>query len=422
MSHKKKLPVLALLLMSMLTTSGWAETLQEALKKGQFGGELKYMFVDASDTSVDAAKGIDDKTSQATAVHLNYLSADFYGFTAGASFAYSHDLTGDSDTPEPRLAFSKAHLSRIFVRYGFRKSELTAGRQYVYTPLLKNTKGWPVYDSFNGIVATSREIPDTVISAFYIKDWITSWSNVDEVHYHDPLYSLYAVNKSIPGLVLTGQYLTTDQKGDNGDIPAKTTDGYDTYFAQGDYSLPTRFPATVSLQYGAAGFDHPGEQDTKFYGIRLATKIASVNLESAYTSVADDNDFPGTLGHVANAAMFNHMLINTSLFAGLESWSLKAGYDFTKTGLKGLTAGLMYTAFKQSERGMVGGNSARDMDGAYEVDLDIRYAFPGVLKGLGLRIYAGYADHDLSVPADSGDSDGDTDDVRYVRCFVNYKF
>jgi len=420
MNHYKRLFVIALLL--CLPTTVWAVTLQEALKNGQVGGELKYMFVDASDTSVDAAKGIDDKTSQAVSIHLNYVSADFYGFKAGVSFEHSHDLTSDSDTPDLRLAFSKTKLSQSYLQYSFHKSDVKVGRQYLYTPLLKNTKGWALYDSFSGIVVTSKEIPDTVISAIYIKDWNTSWSNIPEVHYEDPIYSLYGMNKSVQGLVLTGQYMMTNQEGNNGDIPAKTLDGYDIFFAQGDYSLPISFPVTVSLQYGGAKFDNQAEEDTNYYGIKLATKVAGIKLESAYTSVADDNDFPGTLGHACNEAMFNHMLINTSLFAGLESWSVKAGYDFAKFGVNGLKSSLMYTTFKQSTEGMVDGKSARDMDGAYEVDLDVKYAFSGALKGLGFRVYAGYADYDLSVPADSGDTDGNTDDVKYVRCFVNYKF
>ena len=69
-------------------------------------------------------------------------------------------------------------------------------------------------------------------------------------------------------------------------------------------------------------------------------------------------------------------------YAGLESLSLTTGYDFKNAGVKGLTTCLMYTSFKQSDEGMVAGKNARDMDGADEIDLDVKYAFPGVLKGL----------------------------------------
>ncbi len=403
-----------------LAGSAGAITLQEALKSGKVGGEIKYMYVDGSDTSVDAAKGIDDKTSQAAAIHLNYVSGDFYGFTAGISFERSHDLTSDSDTPEPRLAFSESMMSQLYLQYNYQKSLIKVGRQYINTPLIKNNKGWAMYDSFDAAVLTINAFPDTVVSAIYIKDWNTTWGNVPDVHYEDPVYSLYIQNKSVKGLKLTGQYMTTSQKGNNGDIPSKTMDGYDTYFAQGDYKLPIAFPLTLSLQGGGASFDKSSEDDTRFYGVKLATKVFNIQLETAFTSVDDDNDFPGTLGQVANAAMFNHMLINTSLFAGLDSLSFKAGYDFANLGVTGLRTSLMYTSFSQSDAGM--SHSARNMDDSYEVDLDVRYAFSGYMKGLGLRVWAGYANYDLGVPADVNDNDGNDDDVTYVRCFVDYKF
>ena len=401
--------------MGLLVSPVWAETLQGALKNGAVNGELKYMYVDANDTDVKLAKGIDDKTSHASSIHLNYLSGDFYGFTAGVSFEGSHDFTSNSDTPEPRLGFSDTLLSQIYLDYKFDKTDVKVGRQYIATPLIKNTRGWAMYDSFDGVVVTSKYFADTVLMAMYIKDWNTSWSNIEDVHFEDPVMSFYASNKSIKGLKLMGQFMTTDNEGNNGDIPAKTIDGYETYFAQGDYKLPVKFPVTVSLQAGGASFDRDAEDDSNFYGLKLATKVSGIKLAVAYTSVAEDNDFAGTLGHVCNP-MFNHMLINSSLFAGLETLSLSAGYDFSKIGIKGLNVRMMMASFSQSDDGM--DNSVRNMDGAQEIDLDVKYAFSGALKGLSARIWAGYADHDLDVDnINSGENE-----IEYVRFFVNYKF
>ncbi len=110
------------------------------------------------------------------------------------------------------------------------------------------------------------------------------------------------------------------------------------------------------------------EKDTWVYGVKLVTRLCGIALATAFASVADDNDFPGTLGHVANSAMFNHMLINTSLFAGLDSLSFRASYDFAVVGVKGLTSSLMYTWFSQSEAGMVDGNSMNGTRGAARSD------------------------------------------------------
>lgn len=405
----------------LLLSPAQAITLQEALLAGKIGGEIKFMYLDASDTSAKAAKGTAGETSAAAALHLNYVSGDFYGFKLGASFEGSHDFDIDEDDPDPRLAYSDTKLSQVYLQYSYKENSLKVGRQYLSTPLIKTCRIWAMYDSFDAAVFTTKLIPDTVLTGIYLKEWNTTWANREDIHFEDPIYSLYIQNKSLKGLTLTGQYLTTDNEGSNGDPPAATTDGYDVWFSQGDYKLPINYPVTLSLQYGGAAFDKDDEDSTYFWGAKVATEVLGVGLEAAYASVADDNDFPGTLGQGANAAVFNHMLINTSIFAGLDSASIKASYDFSKVGAKGLNASLMYTYFMQSDEGMVDGKSARDMDNSYEIDADIHYALSGILKGLSTRIWAGYANYDLSVPADVSNADRD-DDVAYIRWYVDYRF
>ena len=53
-----------------------------------------------------------------------------------------------------------------------------------------------------------------------------------------------------------------------------------------------------------------------------------------------------------------------------------------------------------------------NLDNADEVNIDLKYAFSGALKGFSTRLWAGYGTYD--VPGE--------DDFTYARFYLSYKF
>ena len=101
------------------------------------------------------------------------------------------------------------------------------------------------------------------------------------------------------------------------------------------------------------------------------------------------------------------MLTNNAIFAGIDAYSLGASYGF---GVAGLNTSLKYAHYDQSAEGIT--NAGMDLDDADEVNIDIKYAFSGALKGLSTRLWAGYGTYDVS----------GEDDFTYARFYLAYNF
>lgn len=402
---------IALVMVLGVSTSLCADTLEDAFKNGKVSGALKFTYTDASKVDV-AGLPSNNKTSGAVGVHLNYSTGNFNGLKAVMSFQASHDLgLHDNESErESRMAFSEASMSQAYLQYSFKKSNIKIGKQYIYTPLILTASAYPMYDSYTGAVFTTMEIPNTVVQAMYIKD-LNKRTSDDVIHYEKPLYSLFAVNKSITGLKLMGQYLITNEKSNNFDYPVPVSGGYSQYFIQSDYMIP-KSPITFSAQYGGASFDKPAEKDSSMYGTKVSAKLDGINLNVAYTSVSDDNSFPGTLGHVPDALLFNGLNQNVSLHSGVDVLSSRFAYNFGISGLK-LTTTL--ALFSQSDEGANNNFSFNYLDGAKELDVNIEYKLSGDLKGLKVKLESTYATYDLPM-ANSEDT------FKYMKLNVDYKF
>ncbi len=412
----------------LLVGNASAATLQDALKAGKFDGKFTFMGVKGSDGDTFSLNGIRNRDSRAVTAQLNYFSGDFYGLKLGMSFQASHDLrnqdaateanpNGEMDT---RAAISATIMHQAYLQYNFAKTEVKVGRQIIHTPLL-NSSEWPfpMVDSWDAVVLTTMAVPKTVIKAMFVKEWNQRDSEDSSVHFSDPLYSVFVKNSSVKGLTLIGQFLSTSEDfgaGNNGDMPVITYEGWDSYLLEANYKLPIQHPLVLGFKYGGAKFDQANQDDTNFFGLQVRTELAKIALEAAYTSVDDDNTHPGSYGHVPNSVFYNNMLMVDSLFAGTDTWSLKAGYNF---GIKGLNASLMYTQFSQSDEGIANLDPMeKNVDGISEIDLNIKYSFSGALSGLSAQAIAGMV---MDAPA-QGPGITDEEDAEYVRFLVEYRY
>lgn len=444
-----KLSLVSMCLISTVSFS--AETLEDAFKNGKFDGQ--FMFASSLgnnvDTGVTGAVGTNNKKTASIGMHLNYLTDSFYNFKLGASFQAAHDLgihesdsayNGSTSEDEIFNTVSATSLHQAFLQYSFMKSNIVVGRQEIHTPLILNGQFFPLVDSFDAATFTSADIPNTVVTLMYIKNWNKMFgsdaSDVNPIavaeqhdkHFDHPLYSIFFRNTSIPGLALDGQYLTTNQDGANGDFPINQTSGYDQYYVQANYKLPITIPFSVGIIYGGANFDYTTStwtpnplsynlnDSTSFYGLKVGTELNTVKLTAAYTKMSDDADYPATFGHVPDALLsdYTSMLINFADYAGIQAASLQAEYNF---GIPELKTILKYGHFDQSSKGSQNSLKAHNFGVSDEINLDVSYAFTGALKGFGTRAWIGYASYDEFIANHDGD-----DYNMYARLYLTYKF
>jgi hypothetical protein len=411
--------ILVAAFMLFATNAFAGDSLSDALTKGDFKGHVTFLYLTGSDTDVAAARATDDKNTGSIAVGLDYLTGDFYGFKLGIGIQSGWDLNfhdeDDSIEDDTRNSITAASFNEAFLSYSMKKASIKVGRQFIKSPLLMNSSVFPLKDSFDAVQFTTTILPKTTIKGFYVNQWNKRYGTdsngsvvQEDAKYSDGLYSFYAKNKSVPGLTLDGQYLTTDENSNNGDMPVVTKGGYNQYFVRGQYKLPIDLPLFFGAETGGASFDNASEQDASFYGFKVGTKLSGADLSFAYTLMDDDNDYPGTLGHVPDIVLYTNGLMNKSIYAGVEAVSFQIKHDF---GIKDFSASLKLIHIDQSDEGMT--HSSKNIYEANEINLDFGYAFSGILKGLSTRVLIGYADYDQNV---------DEDTNLYGRLYLTYSF
>lgn len=449
---------LSLVAVAALSTMAYAgDSLVDAFKNGKVSGDLRFVYTGGSqsDAATQTAP-VNNVNVGSVAAEIKYVTDDFQGFKLGVAFQSAHDLgfhdhdyigvagTQPASEDDERNSVSTTLLSEAYLQYNFLKSNITIGRQKIKTPLIMTSSAFALEDSFDAAILTLNEIPDTMVKLMYIKEWqmrygndtrktagVTTATQADE-HYEDGIYSIFFKNSSIKGLALDGQYMTTNENKMFYDAPVFIgVGGYDQYYLQAEYKLPIDYPLSLAMTYAGADYDTgvkaapstvaptAGGDNARLYGFKVATEVTGVKLNLAYTTMDDEANFPGTLGHVPDAVAYTDMLTNNAIFAGVDAYSIEAIYGF---GIPGFSSALKFARYTQSETGYMnsGHNAATRMnlDGADEINIDLKYAFSGALKGLSTRIWAGYGTYDNPTGAASTDDD----DFLYGRFYLSYKF
>ena len=440
-----KLSLVALLGIS--TMSFGADTLVDAFKNGKTIGELRFVYTAGSDSDAATQTApVNNANVGSIAAELKYVTDSFYGFKLGMAFQSAHDLdfhdhdytgapgTQPASEDDERNSVSATLLSEVYIQYNFAKSNIMIGRQKIKTPLIMTSSAFALEDSFDAAVVTINDIPNTIVKLMYIQEWKMRYGNdaratatQQDMHLEKGIYSIFFKNTSIKGLTLDGQYMTTNENKRFYDAPVFIgTGGYDQYYFQVEYKLPIDFPLSLAMTYAEADYDHSvmtspaptamalGGDHARLYGFKAATEFSGVKVNVAYTTMDEEANFPGTLGHVPDTIAYTDMLTNNAIFAGVDAYSIEAIYGF---GVPGLSSALKFAHYDQSSKGIA--NAGMNLDGADEINIDFKYAFnSGALKGFSTRIWAGYGTYDNP----TGRSTTSDDDFLYGRLYLKYNF
>lgn len=412
-------------LLAIGTYSFASESLQDALTNGKFNGEIRSTTVLSSYTDAVESSINNNAKASSIGIQFNYKSADFYGFNVGLGFQSAHDLglhdqdfgapTFTKGEDEPRATVSGSNMYVGYLGYTAKNTDVKVGKQIIMTTLMANSNTFPLRDSFQGLSIVNKDLPQTEIRFYAIKDWYERYhadvGNTEVTHFDKPLYSLFFKNNSVDRLTLEGQYLTTNSTVATGDSPISITGGYSTYYGAFDYKLPISYPLSVGSFYAGAKFDKVGEENAEFFGLKIGSKLPYLGIvKLAYTSVSDDNSFPGAIGHVPNFFRYNGgQMFTDNIYAGLDATSLLVIPNFGIPRVKTLFS---YAKYSQSSTGIM--KSGHNLDGASELQADLRYSFTGVLKGLSARLQLALIDYDDNTVAD--------DKMTTSRIYLNYKF
>ncbi len=299
----------ALAIATSLTNLSAADDLSKAFANGKIKGEIKSVYSSSNflgNTKTDNISTIGGS--------LSYVTGDFYGFSVGATFQASHviDDRNKNNVFKGDLDASGAVLSEAYLNYKLSNTNVKAGRQFIYTPLVSSaitgkSSESLVKDSFEAYLITNTDIPNTTITAGYVDkyqgktDGDTNIGKFEDLE--DGAYTLYVKNNSIENLEIQAQYLNVDGVNQNSDI--------DNVYLQADYKISTH---TLSAQYLLSKDESKGsaKEDGQLFGVKATGPlgIGKLGYIAAFNSSTKDGEVNLGLGDGNTDTPFSAMPVN----------------------------------------------------------------------------------------------------------------
>ena len=452
-----KLSLVAMVVAGLASSSFAADTLADAFKNGKVTGELRAWYFDrdtddsnkATYTVSDIAKGNADLFS--TGVMLSYVTDSLYGLSFGATFQSSYAPFADNDAKNlygTDMYGSGAVLSEAYVVYTLGKTTAKVGRQFIASPLVNSSGSRMIKEAFQAAVLINTDLPNTTLVAGYsdkfqgrTSDYDRSMPGADSempsfkkeavfygagtsrgslgspagasnVFGFDGAYTAAAINKSIPNLTLTGQYLFVNA--------VEGTNGGDAnvFYAEGNYVVPlSNMKLLIDATYRGsrtsnATFDSFHAEGDMYQGRVGFSELAGFNASFAYSTVSSDQSV--LLGAGNGPTTYTAPLIKgaeVTSGAGTDAYKVEVGYDFTKVGVPGLKVLGQYVKIDQDKVTTIVLNGVNVDTKSTFLEGQIAYDLPSV-KGLTLSLE--YEDGKVETAS--------TKNSNELRFRANYKF
>ena len=457
-----KLSLVAMVVAGLASSSFAADTLADAFKNGKVTGELRAWYFDRDTGNANPAtsipggapagtlgKGNADLFS--TCVILGYITDPLYGLSFGATFQGNYAPFADKDAKNlyaPDMYGSGAVLSEAYVTYTLGKTTAKVGRQFIASPLVNSSGSRMIKEAFQAAVLINTDLPNTTLVAGYsdkfqgrTSDYDRSMPGADSempsfkkeavfygagtsrgslgspagasnVFGFDGAYTAAAINKSIPNLTLTGQYLFVNA--------VELTNGGDAnvFYAEGNYVVPlSNMKLLIDATYRGsrtsnATFDSFHAEGDMYQGRVGFSELAGFNASFAYSTVSSDQSV--LLGAGNGPTTYTAPLIKgaeVTSGAGTDAYKVEVGYDFTKVGVPGLKVLGQYVKIDQDKVTTIVLNGVNVDTKSTFLEGQIAYDLPSV-KGLTLSLE--YEDGKVETAS--------TKNSNELRFRANYKF
>lgn len=423
-SHKEKgmklakLSLAAIVVAGLTTSSFAADTLADAFKEGKISGELRAWYFDRDKDKANSSADI-----FITGMQLHYETGTFYGLSLGltsqTSAAPFADATakavfGTGGTNDD-IYGSGTQLSEAYVLYTLGKTTAKIGRQFIKTPLIGSSTSRPITQSFEGALVTNTDLPSTSVMVGAITkyqdrtDGAGNVSNFNELNNdHDYAYTAMIVNKSIPNIELTVQYLTFDDDA-KGSSASSRIQGYKDYYFEAEYTNKyNNFDYGIAMNYLYSDWKHYDE--ATMLGVKLSLGYGDFKTYVAYSTISDDDGNKGVKAGLGGGAQPNYVKgkqVRVGTYSSdTTGYTVDANYNFKEIGL---TTGARYTALDVASKPANNSQTITDLYGSYK--------FVGALKGLEAEVIYTILGDESEVTASAGTGKGEE-----LWFKANYKF
>lgn len=405
---------------SEMDTSGKVNSIRQAFVKGGFSGSFRSFFM-----STDNASGLSDYYALAVGGGLHFRTADFKGFQLGLGGVFnfnvaSSDLTakdpatgalnryeiGLFDVGNPQNKNDLDRMDELWLRYNWRKSHLTLGKQSINSPFLNPQDGRMRPTAEAGIRAELNDLKNTKIEAA----WLWGISPRSTVHWYsigpsiglypkglnpDGTASGYSENLKSKGVGILG---VSRQMGDHTKVQVWdqfVENIFNTILLQTDYTHPLKnnnqliFGLQFTHQNALADGGNPDAAKTYFQKNGTSNVISTqagwqrgnLQILAAFTYITKDGRFlsPREWGREPFYTFMARERVEGS--GNMQALNGRVNWQNTK---KNLQIGLAYGHFYLPDVHQVSLNKYA-FPAFNQLNLDTRFAFGGTLKGLRVQ-------------------------------------
>lgn len=382
-----------------------ADNIKDAFEQGSLKGELRgyYFERDFEDSK--------DRADLAAGTLFYYRTAAVNGLSAGVAFASASDI-GDNDDKmvyglvkgfgtSKHESFNR--LQEYYIQGEWFDTKIKYGAQEINTPFMSGHDIRLLPKTYRGLSVVNNSIKNLELSGYYITDFQGWWD--------DEFVSMISVSgeEVDRDLVVGGVKYTLPI--DAAKIQLQgwkyyMNDVFDTSFLKaytskkiGDYDLfftpSVLFQKSVGKELGGREFD------TYQYGFNTGVRAHGFNIAAYYAKTGDDELYVPWGDEKVIIQQ-----INAAGRADEEAYALRVEYDFSKIGIKGLSAYVFHTYYDANEL-QYSTQKAKDIN---ETDLSAQYNFSGALDGFSVRVR--YA----MIDAEGGENFND------FRVYLRYNF
>ncbi|ARU49770.1 OprD family outer membrane porin [Sulfurospirillum diekertiae] len=401
-----KLSLVAIVVAGLASSAFAASTtLEDAFKNGKVSGELRAYYFSKTDSA-----GNNREDLFTTGILLNYKTDTFYGL--GANFTAQGNASPFA-TDADKVRFNSdeygtgAVLSEAYLSYTLGKTTAQIGRMFIDTPLVSSSGSRMTKEAFEGVTVVNTDLPNTTLIAGYVQKFQSrtdgkgnvgkftksfATGSADAVDLDNGAYTLVVINKSIPGLTLTGAYAYADVEDVDG-IHLGYVEALYTGKA-GDFGYTLAAQDYYNSFKNAAGF---ADDSINAYGLKAGLSFKGLNGYVAYSKTSNDDVASGNiisgLGNGADLLYTDPVFSTPGYQKNTDTYAVDLNYDITAAANVG--ARYVESDFNDNTKGSY-------------TSLYASYKFDGALKNFK-----------LGAEFESKGKDKDGDQLRFK---ANYKF
>ena len=362
------------------------DTLKEAFSEGMFYGRLRAngFLWDWKTENYESGGKLKDNKNMGYGGSLIYKSAPLYGvsgtlglYTSQNPSFWREDVADVKYSKSGKDTFSRRDTSltgnygmtvvgQAFLQYDFAKTSVVAGRQMFETVFTKSNDTKMVPNTFDGVTATIKDVPQTTIQLGYLakqklRDHTVahdvlafnpndSWSEnddaavnknltVDRIGNDNKLLVGSVTNKSIKNLKANVSYAMVPDV-----ISNLVLEAHYTIPVGGDWKIVpgVRYMQqfdNLGADYGVAnlltkqtGYKDANSLDSNLIAARLDVKNKAFLGRLGYSKIADEADIVAPWRGFPTGG-FTRAMAQYNWFANTETYMVRAGYDFGKADM-----------------------------------------------------------------------------------------